>query len=131
MMGICMVFAVRTWKAVVVSFGQYLRKNNPRAQDSRHLYVLSGIIPAVLNLSSQYSNTGGGQPSSFEVKMVTNDLYGKPFQLKFVRPAQMLLFANAVCDPPLGQSTVVPYGETVRAIGHVTSSYPSCLAKIT
>ncbi|KAK4692530.1 hypothetical protein P7C71_g4698, partial [Lecanoromycetidae sp. Uapishka_2] len=46
--------------------------------------------------------------------MVTNDLYGKPFQLKFVRPAQMLLFANAVCDPPLGQVTVVPYGETVR-----------------
>jgi len=46
--------------------------------------------------------------------MVTNDLYGKPFQLKFVRPAQMLLFANAVCDPPLGQATVVPYGETVR-----------------
>ena len=46
--------------------------------------------------------------------MVTNDLYGKPFQLKFVRPGQMLLFANAICDPPLGQATVVPYGETVR-----------------
>ncbi|MCJ1276394.1 hypothetical protein MMC21_004199 [Puttea exsequens] len=46
--------------------------------------------------------------------MVTNDLYGKSFQLKFVRPAQMLLFANAVCDPPLGQATVVPYGETVK-----------------
>ena len=45
--------------------------------------------------------------------MVTNDLYGKPFQLKFVRPGQMLLFANATCDPPLGQATVVPYGETV------------------
>ena len=46
--------------------------------------------------------------------MVTNDLYGKPFQLKFVRPAQMLLFANAVCDPPLGQATVIPHGQTVR-----------------
>ena len=46
--------------------------------------------------------------------MVTNDLFGKPFQLKFVRPAQMLLFANAVSDPPLGQATVVPYGQTVR-----------------
>lgn len=45
--------------------------------------------------------------------MVTNDLNGKPFQLKFVRAAQMHLFANAVCDPPLGSSTVVPYGETV------------------
>lgn len=46
--------------------------------------------------------------------MVTNDLYGKPFQLKFVRPAQMLLFANAVCDPPLGLATVIPHGQTVR-----------------
>ena len=46
--------------------------------------------------------------------MVTTDLYGKPFQLKFVRPGQMLLFANAICDPPLGQATVVPFGETVR-----------------
>ena len=47
--------------------------------------------------------------------MVTTDLYGKPFQLKFVRPGQMLLFANVVCDPPLGQTTVVPFGETVRS----------------
>ncbi|CAD6578651.1 MAG: hypothetical protein ASARMPREDX12_008922 [Alectoria sarmentosa] len=46
--------------------------------------------------------------------MVTNDLNGKPFQLKFVRAAQMQLFANAVCDPPLGSTTVVPYGETVK-----------------
>lgn len=46
--------------------------------------------------------------------MVTNDLFGKPFQLKFVRPAQMLLFANAVCDPPLGQATVIPFGQKVR-----------------
>ena len=45
--------------------------------------------------------------------MVTNDLFGKPFQLKFVRPAQMLLFANAVCDPPLGQATVIPFGQKV------------------
>ena len=40
--------------------------------------------------------------------MVTNDLDGKPFQLKFIRKSQMLMFANAVCDPPLGQATVVP-----------------------
>ena len=46
--------------------------------------------------------------------MVTNDLFGKPFQLKFVRPAQMLLFANAVCDPPLGQATVIPFGQKVH-----------------
>ena len=43
--------------------------------------------------------------------MVTNDLDGKPFQLKFVRAAQMLLFANALCDPPLGQSTVIPFDQ--------------------
>lgn len=48
--------------------------------------------------------------------MVTNDLFGKPFQLKFVRPAQMLLFANAVCDPPLGQATVIPFGQEVRSL---------------
>ena len=40
--------------------------------------------------------------------MVTNDLDGKPFQLKFVRPAQMQLFSRAICDPPLGQATVIP-----------------------
>ena len=33
----------------------------------------------------------------------------EPFKLKFNRPAVMLLFSNAICDPPLGQSTVVPY----------------------
>ena len=33
----------------------------------------------------------------------------EPFKLKFNRPAAMLLFSNAICDPPLGQSTVVPY----------------------
>ena len=47
--------------------------------------------------------------------MVTNDLDGKPFQLKFVRAAQMMMFANIVCNPPLGQTTVVPYEQaTVR-----------------
>ena len=45
--------------------------------------------------------------------MVSYDLNGKPFQLKFVRVAQMQLFANAICDPPLGTTTVVPYGKTV------------------
>ena len=46
--------------------------------------------------------------------MIKNEyLKEKVFQLKFVREAQMQLFANAVCDPPLGSTTVVPYGETV------------------
>ncbi|KAL8703164.1 MAG: hypothetical protein Q9201_003640 [Fulgogasparrea decipioides] len=41
--------------------------------------------------------------------MVAGDLIDtKPFQLKFVRVAQMLLFSNALCDPPLGQATVIP-----------------------
>lgn len=48
--------------------------------------------------------------------MVTSDSNGKPFQLKFVRAAQMQLFANAVCDPPLGSTTVVPYGERVTLL---------------
>lgn len=61
--------------------------------------------------------------------MVTNDLYGKPFQLKFVRPAQMLFFANAVCDPPLGQATVVPYGEPVRLIANIMMSISFCLLR--
>ena len=48
---------------------------------------------------------------------------GKPFQLKFVRAAQMQLFANAVCDPPLGSTTVVPYGERVLfvSLGEITT----------
>ncbi|SLM37360.1 Glycosyl hydrolases 36 [Lasallia pustulata] len=41
--------------------------------------------------------------------MVTNDLNGNPFQLGFVRPAQMMMFAKVVCDPPLGQFTVIPH----------------------
>ena len=41
--------------------------------------------------------------------MVAGDLDSKPFQLKFVRAAQMLLFSNVLCDPPLGQATVVPF----------------------
>lgn len=45
--------------------------------------------------------------------MVTKDSTEKTFQLKFVRAAQMRLFANVVCDPPLGSTTVVPFGETV------------------
>ncbi|KAL9611883.1 MAG: hypothetical protein Q9167_003497 [Letrouitia subvulpina] len=35
------------------------------------------------------------------------------YQLKFVRAAQMLLFANAICDPPLGQITVVPPNQNI------------------
>lgn len=46
------------------------------------------------------------------------DLNGKPFQLTFVRPAQMMLFANVVCYPPLGQPTVIRHdtgsGDNVR-----------------
>lgn len=49
--------------------------------------------------------------------MVTNDLNGKPFQLKFVRPAQMMLFANVICDPPFGQVTVVPFDQHVVCFG--------------
>ena len=45
--------------------------------------------------------------------MVKDDLNGKPSQIKFVRAAQMQLFTNAVCDPPLGSTTVIPYGKTV------------------
>ena len=51
-----------------------------------------------------------------ENTMVTNDLNGNPFQLKFVRAAQMQLFADAICDPPLGSTTVVPHGETVSIV---------------
>ncbi|KAL8690982.1 MAG: hypothetical protein Q9224_004277, partial [Gallowayella concinna] len=40
--------------------------------------------------------------------MVTGDLDEKHSQLKFVRAAQMLLFSNALCDPPLGQATIFP-----------------------
>lgn len=41
--------------------------------------------------------------------MVVNDLDGKRFQLKFVRAAQMTMFANVLCYPPLGQITVIPH----------------------
>ena len=53
--------------------------------------------------------------------MVTTDLYGKPFQLKFVRPGQMLLFANILCDPPLGQATVVPHDQHAVRSSHLAS----------
>ncbi|KAI4179906.1 MAG: hypothetical protein L6R41_007565, partial [Letrouitia leprolyta] len=40
---------------------------------------------------------------------------GKPFKLRFVRAAQMLLFSKALCDPPLGQVTVVPsHQQTIK-----------------
>ena len=39
--------------------------------------------------------------------MVVDELNDRPSQLKFVRVAQMLLFSNALCDPPLGQTTIV------------------------
>jgi len=53
--------------------------------------------------------------------MVTTDLYGKPFQLKFVRPGQMLLFANILCDPPLGRATVIPHHQHAVRLGHPAS----------
>ncbi|MCJ1322369.1 hypothetical protein MMC15_007717 [Xylographa vitiligo] len=43
--------------------------------------------------------------------MPTNDLNGLPFQLKFVRAAQMIMFSNVVCWPPFGQTTVIPHGQ--------------------
>lgn len=33
----------------------------------------------------------------------------KASQLKFVRPAHLTMFANVVCDPPLGQTAVIPF----------------------
>jgi hypothetical protein len=43
--------------------------------------------------------------------MVTTDITGKPFQLSFIRPSQMTMFANLFCDPPLGQPTVISHGQ--------------------
>ncbi|KAL8934159.1 MAG: hypothetical protein Q9216_006045, partial [Gyalolechia sp. 2 TL-2023] len=43
--------------------------------------------------------------------MATKNPHGKPFKLRFVRAAQMLLFSSALCDPPLGQATVVPFND--------------------
>ncbi len=40
------------------------------------------------------------------------DLNGKPFQLTFVRSSQMIMFANVLCEPPLGQSTVILAGQS-------------------
>lgn len=51
--------------------------------------------------------------------MVTNGLNGKPFQLGFVRPAQMMMFAKIVCDPPLGQVTVIPHHQ--KAVHELTA----------
>ena len=51
---------------------------------------------------------------------------GKPFQLKFVRAAQMLLFSNALCDPPLGQTTVIKSDHDV--VGLSPSSFLSFLS---
>ena len=53
--------------------------------------------------------------------MVVNDLDGIPFQLKFVRAAQMQLFARAVCDPPLGQATVIPAPQPAVGLAFTTS----------
>jgi hypothetical protein len=51
------------------------------------------------------------------------DLNGRKFQLTFLRPAEMLMFATVSCDPPLGQTTVVPAGtDEVRFIVLVESS---------
>lgn len=34
-------------------------------------------------------------------------LPGRPSQIRFIRPAQMEIFAKLVCFPPLGQLTVI------------------------
>ncbi len=47
---------------------------------------------------------------------------GIPFQLKFVRAAQMLLFSNALCDPPLGQTTVINSNQDVVGFSPSSSS---------
>lgn len=54
--------------------------------------------------------------------MVVNELSDKPSQLKFVRVAQMLLFSNALCDPPLGQTTIVKSDQD--SVG-LSLSYPN------
>lgn len=43
-------------------------------------------------------------------------LPGRPSQIRFIRPAQMEIFAKLVCFPPLGQLTVIERGQReVRA----------------
>ena len=41
-------------------------------------------------------------------KDINHDENPKPSQLKFLRPAHLMMFANVVCDPPLGHVTVMP-----------------------
>lgn len=52
---------------------------------------------------------------------------GKPFQLQFVRKAQMMLFANVLCDPPLGDVVVVPYHQKLVCTESHRISMDSCL----
>lgn len=52
---------------------------------------------------------------------------GKASQLKFVRVAQMLLFSNVLCDPPLGQETVIPADQD--AVGHYITIYIESLSE--
>ena len=40
---------------------------------------------------------------------LNTDENSKPSQLKFLRPAHLMMFANVLCDPPLGQTTVIPF----------------------
>lgn len=63
--------------------------------------------------------------------MVTNDLNGKPFQLGFVRPAQMMMFAKIVSDPPLGQVTVIPHHHQAVYYLTVLSSFVAVGTKST
>ena len=57
--------------------------------------------------------------------MVGDGPHEKPSQLKFVRVAQMLLFSNALCDPPLGQTTVLKSSQD--SVGFSQSSLHLCL----
>lgn len=48
----------------------------------------------------------------------------KPSQLRFVRPAHLVMFANVVCDPPLGQVTVISAEQnTVCLLSKTTYSF--------
>ena len=63
------------------------------------------------------------------LNMVTKDLNGKPFQLTFVRSSQMMIFAKVICDPPLGQSTIVPHNQDAVCLQHrigISSRYCGC-----
>jgi len=61
--------------------------------------------------SQSLSRPTDSNSQRLKAAMVSSNLDGGPFQLKFVRPAQMQLFARALCYPHLGQITSIPHGQ--------------------